>query len=49
MLPSSKILIIEDLLQKNLTVSNFYTGEPIDLLRSRRSSVAEPYFAFIPK
>ena len=31
-----------------LVIQNFYTGEPIDILRSRRSEVTEPYFASIP-
>ena len=32
-----------------LVIQDFYSGEPIDLLRSRRTSVTEPYFASIPK
>ena len=32
-----------------LVIQDFYTGEPIDLLRSRRANVTEPYFAAIPK
>ena len=31
-----------------LVIQDFYTGDPIDLLRSRRNSVTEPYFAAIP-
>lgn len=31
-----------------LVIQNYYTGEPIDLLRSRRSEATEPYFASIP-
>lgn len=31
-----------------LVIQDFYTGDPIDLLRSRRSNVTEPYFASIP-
>lgn len=31
-----------------LVIQDFYTGDPIDLLRSRRSKVTEPYFAAIP-
>lgn len=31
-----------------LVLQDFYTGNPIDLLRSRRSGVTEPYFASIP-
>ena len=30
-----------------LVIQDFHTGEPIDLLRSRRSGVTEPYFASI--
>lgn len=31
-----------------LVIQDFYTGEPIDILRSRRTGVTEPYFAAIP-
>ena len=31
-----------------LVIQDFYTGDPIDLLRSRRNNVTEPYFASIP-
>lgn len=31
-----------------LVIQDFHTGDPIDLLRSRRSNVTEPYFAAIP-
>ena len=31
-----------------LVIQDFHTGDPIDLLRSRRSNVTEPYFASIP-
>ncbi len=31
-----------------LVIQDFYTGDPIDLLRSRRVNVTEPYFASIP-
>ena len=31
-----------------LVIQDFYTGDPIDLLRSRRSKVTEPYFVTIP-
>lgn len=31
-----------------LVLQDFYTGNPIDLLRSRRVGVTEPYFASIP-
>jgi len=32
-----------------LIIQDFYTGDPIDMLRSRRSEITEPYFASIPK
>ena len=32
-----------------LVIQDFHTGDPIDLLRSRRTSVTEPYFVAIPK
>ena len=32
-----------------LVIQDFHTGDPIDLLRSRRTNVTEPYFAAIPK
>lgn len=32
-----------------LVIQDFYTGDPIDLLRNRRSTITEPYFASIPK
>ena len=31
-----------------LVIQDFHTGDPIDLLRSRRSKITEPYFASIP-
>ncbi len=31
-----------------LVIQDFYTGDPIDLLISRRTNVTEPYFASIP-
>lgn len=31
-----------------LVIQDFHTGDPIDLLHSRRVSVTEPYFASIP-
>lgn len=31
-----------------LVIQDFHTGDPIDLLRSRRVNVTEPYFTFIP-
>lgn len=32
-----------------LVIQDFHTGEPIDMLRSRRSEVTEPYFASISR
>lgn len=32
-----------------LVIQDFYTGDPIDLLRSRRTNVTEPYFVSIPR
>jgi transposase len=31
-----------------LVIQDFFTGDPIDILRSRRTKVTEPYFAAIP-
>ena len=31
-----------------LVIQDFHTGDPIDLLRSRRANVTEPYFTSIP-
>ncbi len=31
-----------------LVIQNFHTGDPIDLLRSRRVNVTEPYFVSLP-
>ncbi len=31
-----------------LVIQDFFTGDPIDILRSRRTKVTEPYFASIP-
>ena len=31
-----------------LVIQDFYTGDPIDILRSRRTKITEPYFASIP-
>ena len=31
-----------------LVIQDFYTGDPLDLLRSRRTKITEPYFATIP-
>lgn len=32
-----------------LVIQDFYTGDPIDLLRNRRSPITEPYFVSIPR
>ncbi len=32
----------------SLVIQDFYTGDPIDLLRSRRTNVTDPYFTSIP-
>lgn len=32
-----------------LVIQDFYSGDPIDLLRSRRTDITEPYFVAIPK
>ena len=32
-----------------LVIQDFYTGEPIDILQSRRESYTEPYFVSIPR
>jgi len=32
-----------------LIIQDFHTGDPIDLLRSRRTEVTEPYFSAIPR
>lgn len=31
-----------------LVIQDFHTGDPIDILRSRRTKITEPYFAAIP-
>lgn len=31
-----------------LVIQDFYTGDPIDILRSRKSKITEPYFVSIP-
>lgn len=31
-----------------LVIQDFYTGDPIDILRNRRENITEPYFASIP-
>ena len=39
---------MEDDCKYALVIQDFYTGNPIDLLRNRRTKVTEPYFASIP-
>ena len=40
---------LDDYCRYALVIQDFYTGEPIDLLRSRRQNVTEPYFVSIPR
>lgn len=42
-------LELDDHCKYALVIQDFYTGDPIDLLRSRRSTITEPYFAAIPR
>ena len=41
-------LDMDDNCKYALIIQDFHTGDPIDLLRSRRVSVTEPYFTSIP-
>ena len=41
-------LDMDDNCKYALVIQDFHTGEPIDLFRSRRVSVTEPYFTSIP-
>ena len=41
-------LDMDDYCKYSLVIQDFHTGDPIDLLRSRRTSVTEPYFTSIP-
>lgn len=41
-------LDMDDDCQYALVIQDFHTGDPIDLLRSRRANVTEPYFVSIP-
>lgn len=41
-------LDMDDNCKYALVIQDFHTGEPIDLLRSRRMNVTEPYFTSIP-
>lgn len=54
-LPLSEIISVDEVqidldehCKYGLVIQDFYTGDPIDLLPSRRSNVTEPYFAAIP-
>ena len=42
-------LDMDDNCKYALVIQDFHTGDPIDLLRSRRATVTEPYFASIPR
>ena len=39
---------MDDYCKYALVIQDFYTGDPIDILRSRRTNVTEPYFVSIP-
>ena len=41
-------LDMDDKCKYALVIQDFHTGDPIDLLRSRRMNVTEPYFTSIP-
>ena len=41
-------LDMDDNCRYALVIQDFHTGDPIDLLRSRRATVTEPYFVSIP-
>ena len=41
-------LDMDDYCKYSLVIQDFHTGDPIDLLRSRRTNVTEPYFTSIP-
>ncbi len=41
-------LDMDDHCKYALVIQDFHTGDPIDLLRSRRTNVTEPYFTTIP-
>lgn len=41
-------LDMDDNCKYALVIQDFHTGDPIDLLRSRRTNVTEPYFTSIP-
>lgn len=42
-------LDMDDNCKYALVIQDFHTGDPIDLLRSRRATVTEPYFTSIPR
>ncbi len=41
-------LDIDDNCKYALVIQDFHTGDPIDLLKSRRSNITEPYFSQLP-
>ena len=41
-------LDVDEHCKYSLAIHDFHTGDPIDLLRSRRMNVTEPYFTSIP-
>ncbi len=41
-------LDMDDYCKYALIIQDFHTGDPIDLLRSRRTNVTKPYFSLIP-
>ncbi len=41
-------LDMDDNCKYALVIQDFYTGNPIDILRSRRTKITEPYFVSIP-
>ena len=41
-------IVLVEYCQYALVIQDFHTGDPIDLLRSRRKDVTEPYFANLP-
>ncbi|MDO4978175.1 MAG: ISL3 family transposase [Eubacteriales bacterium] len=40
---------IDEKYKYGLVIQDFYTGDPIDFLQSRRAELTEPYFVAIPK
>lgn len=54
-LPLSEIISVDEVFtdmdddgKYALVIQDFYSGDPIDLLRNRRATVTEPYFSSIP-